>query len=147
MENKTMAKSKETTVNTIGNDPITEAIESQDHAKLFAALAAKFQGTPLALSIEKELHEKNVVAVSQRVAEINSLIAELRSEIDERNDRILHLMGEKANLGIDEVAKKRAEYTARVACVECGQKRHADNEKTRNCASYAALQGGKAVAV
>jgi len=120
---------------------VPENMSAEEQAKLFEALAARFAGTPLALSIEKTMHESNVTVVSQRVKKIDSLITELRAEINTRNEKIKTLLSEKSSLGI-----KGAEKGTRTVntCTECGQGRHADNDKTRACQTYATAQAAKA---
>lgn len=93
------------------------------------------------LGVAKEvqlLAERKTAAQSLIETEVKRIDAEietLRAEIAPINERIAALMTEKRNLGLKTNTGERTREVT--PCPECGQGRHADNDKTKSCSVYA----------
>ena len=84
--------------------------------------------------------------VDPAVDAIDREIAEIKAQIEPLNARIGELQIQRKELtGKMNTSDKERTRTVTV-CAECGQGRHADNEKTRNCKTYQKSKELKAVA-
>lgn len=100
---------------------------------------------------------KQIAALKEQMAALSQLvdpavdaidreIADLKSQIEPLNARIGELQIQRKEL-TGKMSTSNGERTRTVTvCGECGQGRHADNEKTRNCKTYAESRKLKAVA-
>jgi hypothetical protein len=100
----------------------------------------------IALQIKSLQEQMSALAllIDPAVDAIDREIASLRGQIEPLNARIAELQIQRKEL--TGKANEDRVHATRAACAECGQGRHADNDKTRNCKTYAESRKLKAVA-
>jgi len=128
--------SKVNTVDTSTNNPTILPHLGNMTLEARAELFAMLQRDAAVVTQAKSANDAELNRLNAEKVRIENLISPLNEELGAVIVKIRALSGKVVSpLGTRTRTTK--------VCAECGQGRHADNDKTRACKAYAALQAGK----